>query len=189
MTRHRFAPITFGLSLLAVAACNVDPGDPFDSLTSVASISTTNNNMEDEESGDTGTPGDGDGDTGPGDGDGDGDTGPGDGDGDTGPGDGDGDAGDGDGDGDGDTGPGDGDGDTGLPDNCGWNAGGNPAGYYCGFMGEDPSGTTPIGCPPGLEDGAPCGEVTGAGCCDSNGDNWFCAEDGMGGTLLVLEAC
>jgi hypothetical protein len=180
MTRHRFSPITCGL-LLAVVAC-VDPGDPFETLTTTAATFTmTNSSMdtleaEDDTTGDTGdgdgntdTTGDGDGDT---TGDGDGDT-TGDGDGDT------------TGDGDGDT-NGDGDGD--LPPACGWNAGGMPPGYYCGFMGTDPGGT-PIDCPPGLVEGAPCGEVTGAGCCDVNGDNWYCGEDAMMQTFLVLEAC
>jgi hypothetical protein len=181
MSRHRFAPIACVLVLTATA-CSVDPGDPFTSLTSAASLATTNTTLEEDESG-TGD-GDGDGDTN-GDGDGDGDTN-GDGDGDT-NGDGDGD-GDTNGDGDGDGEPGDGDGDGDLPPACGWNAGGDPPGYYCGFMGADPGGT-PISCPPGLVDGDECGDITGAGCCDANGDNWYCAEDGMGGTLLVLEAC
>jgi hypothetical protein len=185
MTRHRFALIACGLPLF-VAACLGDPSDPFTTLTTAASLATTNDTMdtqEAEEDTDTGT-GDGDGDT---TGDGDGDTnGDGDGDGDT-NGDGDGD-GDTNGDGDGDGEPGDGDGDGDLPMNCGWNAGGDPAGYYCGFMGTDPGGTA-IECPPGLVDGDECGEITGAGCCDENGDNWYCADDGMGGQLLVLEAC
>jgi hypothetical protein len=176
MTRHLFVPIACVLSL---AACSTDPNDPFTSLTSAASLATTNN-MEEDESGD----GDGDGDPDTGDGDGDGDPTTGDGDGDGDEGDGDGDEGDGDGDGDGDEGDGDGD----QQMSCGWNAGGSPAGYYCGFMGEDPGGT-PIECPPGLVDGADCGEITGAGCCDANGDNWYCGEDGEGNLFLVLEAC
>jgi hypothetical protein len=126
--------------------------------------------------GDSDTAGDGDGDTA---GDGDGDTATetaGDGDGDTaGDGDGDGDtAGDGDGDGDGDA-------------LCGWNPDGVPPGYYCGFMGEDPGGT-PIGCPDGLVDGAECGEVTGSGCCDADGNNWYCGEEN-GAMFLVFESC
>jgi hypothetical protein len=128
--------------------------------------------------GDTGTAGDGDGDT-AGDGDGDGDTattGDGDGDGDT--------AGDGDGDGDGDT-AGDGDGDP--VGSCGWDDTQEQPGYYCGGMGEDPGGT-PSMCPDGLVEGEPCGELTGAGCCDANGDNWYCADDGMG-QYLFLDVC
>ena len=126
-----------------------------------------------------------------------GNTGDGDGDGDgatsgatTGDGDGDGDSattGDGDGDGDGDSGDGDGDGD-GDAGSCGWDANAMPPGYYCGGSGEDPGGT-PIACPDGLVEGDPCGEVTGAGCCDGNGDNWYCGDDGMGNQTLVLEAC
>ncbi|PRP90515.1 hypothetical protein ENSA5_64300 [Enhygromyxa salina] len=131
--------------------------------------------------------GDGDGDT-TGDGDdttGDGDDTTGDGDGD--PGDGDGDPGDGDGDdttGDGD---GDGDGDTGAL--CGWVSDVDPVGYYCGGEGEDPDGVNPIGCPEGLVDGDPCPEgLTGAGCCDADGNNWYCGT--VDDTdITVLELC
>ena len=108
----------------------------------------------------------------------------------TGDGDGDGDAAEtstGDGDGDA-TGDGDGDAtdtDTAQPLGCGWDAGN---GYYeCGFEGEDPEGTNPIGCPDGLVDGDAC-EVTGlpsAGCCDADGNNWYCAE----GDVVFLNAC
>jgi hypothetical protein len=179
MTRPLLVPLT---CLLTLAACatDPDPGDPFTSLTAAASVTLTNTTTNGD--------GDGDGETGTGTGDGDGDTtmGDGDGDGDQTTGDGDGDGDPGDGDGDPTTGDGDGDGD---PLNCGWNAGGMPAGYYCGFMGDDPQGLTPIDCPPGLVDGSACGVITGAGCCDVNGDNWYCADDGMGGSILVLEPC
>jgi hypothetical protein len=142
------------------------------SMTGCLSIDTTDLG-DDAGDGDGDTTGDGDGDTG----DGDGDTG--DGDGDTGDGDGD------TGDGDGDTGDGDGDGDpAGM---CGWDAANMY--YECGFEGADPSGTLPLECPDGLVEGDPCGTVTGAGCCDANGDNWYCGDDQMGGTLLVLNAC
>jgi hypothetical protein len=112
-----------------------------------------------------------------GDGDGDGDGDP-----TTGDGDGDGDSTTGDGDGDPTTG--DGDGDPGG--NCGWWA--SEWGYYCGFQGVDPSGEHPYACPPGLVEGNPCGAVTGVGCCDQDGDNWYCADDGQE-FFLVLEIC
>jgi hypothetical protein len=58
---------------------------------------------------------------------------------------------------------------------CGWDANATPAGYYCGFTGEDPDGNYPIDCPSGLVEGDACGVIDGAGCCDANGDNWYCA--------------
>jgi hypothetical protein len=127
--------------------------------------------------------GDGDGDPTTGDGDGD-QTGDGDGD-QTGDGDGDGDQ-TGDGDGDGDQ-TGDGDGEPGG--GCGWVQEADPAGYYCEGEGEDPTGTNPIACPDGLVENDPCGTVTGAGCCDADGNNWYCGDDGMGNQFLVLELC
>jgi hypothetical protein len=61
---------------------------------------------------------------------------------------------------------------------CGWNV---EASYYdCGFEGADPGGT-PIECPEGLVDGDSC-DITGLpgeGCCDANGDNWYCTEEGV----------
>ena len=51
-----------------------------------------------------------------------------------------------------------------------------------------PDGLFPIGCPDGLVDGDPCGDVTGEGCCDANGTNWYCADDG-GDLFLVSEVC
>ena len=79
---------------------------------------------------------------------------------------GDGDPGDGD--------PGDGDPSMGV---CGWN--GETSYYECGFRGSDPSTTFPYECPEGLVEGEPCDTVnlTGAGCCDVNGDNWYCDGD------------
>lgn len=70
---------------------------------------------------------------------------------------------------------------------CGWNPDGMPAGYYCGFEGVDPGGTNPIECPEGLVEGDPCATtgLTGEGCCDAEGNNWFCA----GEDLVFLEAC
>jgi hypothetical protein len=126
--------------------------------------------------GDTGTAGDGDGDQ-TGDGDGDATTGDGDGD-QTGDGDGD-QTGDGDGD---QTGDGDGD----PAGGCGWDAEQTFPGYYCGGSGEDPDGMFPLTCPDGLVEGDPCGEViSGVGCCDANGDNWYCGE----GDIITLIPC
>ncbi|KIG14158.1 hypothetical protein DB30_07084 [Enhygromyxa salina] len=126
---------------------------------------------------------------GDGDGDGDGDgtgttTGDGDGDGDT-TGDGDGDDTTGDGDGDPGTGDGDGDGDGDAP-SCGWL---EAEMYYgCGGVGEDPGGA-PMGCPDGLVAGEDCESVEPAlddlGCCDANGNNWYCGDDGM--TVAIVE--
>jgi hypothetical protein len=134
-----------------------------------------------------------------GDGDGDGDTGTGTaGDGDGAPGDGDGAPGDGDGaPGDGDGAPGDGDGAPGDGDGapapaCGWVEDPNFPGYYCDGTGEaDPSGTHPIACPENLVAGEACdiSGLTGEGCCDANGDNWYCGDDMMGGMIVVFQAC
>jgi hypothetical protein len=66
---------------------------------------------------------------------------------------------------------------TGNPSMCGWDAGN---GYYeCGFEGSDPGGS-PIECPEGLVEGDPCETtgLSGAGCCDANGDNWYCTQEG-----------
>ncbi len=66
---------------------------------------------------------------------------------------------------------------TGEPAMCGWFVDG---GYYeCGNEGADPGGT-PIECPDGLVEGDSCETtgLTGAGCCDANGDNWYCTQEG-----------
>lgn len=72
----------------------------------------------------------------------------------------------------------------GEPDygNCGWLA--SSDWYACGGDGEDPGGN-PIACPPGLSDGQACGSVTGVGCCDTDGTNYYCNQ---GGTI-ASEAC
>jgi hypothetical protein len=98
----------------------------------------------------------------------------------------------GDGDGDG-TATATGDGDGTLPPNCGWGQTGDPnlpEGYVCGAMGADPSGTSPIACPSaGLVDGGDCTGVTdGIGCCDANGDLWYCGTDGTN-DALTTQAC
>ena len=123
------------------------------------------------ETGTTSTSGDGDGDATTGDGDGEPATGDGDGE----------PATTGDGDGEPAT-TGDGDGEP-APAGCGWAPEGE--GYYCEGEGEDPSGMFPFACPEGIAEGDPCGDITGAGCCDANGDNWFCTVEGT----LGFEAC
>lgn len=84
------------------------------------------------------------------------------------------------------------DGTTGEPGEggCGWGPiPGNeevPNGYQCGIDGtEDPDGGFPIDCSPNaiLELGTNCIDagVTAEGCCDANGDVWFCVDpDGDG---------
>ena len=71
---------------------------------------------------------------------------------------------------------------------CGWGRTGvaDPAeGYICDGNGEDPNGQYPIACPEGLVVGDPCGMVTGVGCCDANGDNWYCTS----GSELYKDTC
>jgi hypothetical protein len=64
---------------------------------------------------------------------------------------------------------------------------GEANGYYCGYIGEDPNGL-PLMCPEGIFEGGPCGNISYAGCCDANGDNWWCGDNGMG-PVLILEDC
>ena len=68
---------------------------------------------------------------------------------------------------------------------CGWDPMSNW--YDCGFEGEDPEGNNPIGCPEGLVEGDPCMTtgLTDIGCCDANGDNWYCAQ----GHVVFYNAC
>ncbi|RMG94409.1 MAG: hypothetical protein D6705_16355 [Deltaproteobacteria bacterium] len=77
---------------------------------------------------------------------------------------------------------------TGGVSTCGWGPTGVPdpmEGYVCGGSGEDPNGTYPLACPDGLEVGGPCGDVTGVGCCDANGDLWYCTNTGQ----LFMQDC
>ena len=105
--------------------------------------------------------------------------------------------------GDGDTGSaGDGDGDGDSDSDSGGTTGGTPLGcgwgtimdanlsmaYICGGEGADPTDTFPLECPDNLVAGGECGSVTGAGCCDANGDVWFCTED-FGTPQLFQESC
>lgn len=76
---------------------------------------------------------------------------------------------------------------------CGWGDTGQKKvsdGYICDGDGEDPAAVYPIDCPAGTElvEGGACGGILGAGCCDANGDVWFCAEDG-GAPMLFTESC
>lgn len=74
---------------------------------------------------------------------------------------------------------------------CGWGATQDPEvpeGYVCGGDGEDPEEMFPIACPEGLEEGMRCEGLTGVGCCDEEGNVWFCWEEG-GNQTVVKEAC
>lgn len=75
---------------------------------------------------------------------------------------------------------------------CGWGPTGDeavPEGYVCGGDGEDPSGMIPLSCPAAIElqVGAACSTITGQGCCDAQGNAWFCGNDGSGDALARLE--
>jgi len=74
---------------------------------------------------------------------------------------------------------------TGTVNMCGWDP--NAMYYDCGFEGADPGGVAPIECPAGLVEGDPCATsgLTGEGCCDANGDNWYCAQ----GDVVAYVSC
>jgi hypothetical protein len=71
---------------------------------------------------------------------------------------------------------------------CGWDGTQSFPGYYCGGTGADPSGTFPFACPADLVVGNPCGPLSGQGCCDVNGNLWFCTSD-TEPVSLVQEVC
>lgn len=71
---------------------------------------------------------------------------------------------------------------------CGWVGDQEPPGYFCGGSGEDPGGVYPIQCPDGLVEFDVCGQLTGEGCCDANGNNWYCGDDGTS-QYVVFEEC
>jgi hypothetical protein len=80
---------------------------------------------------------------------------------------------------------------TGSPASCGWGPTNDPEvpeGYVCGGDGEDPDNRWGIECPEGLEEDAECGELTGVGCCDADGNVWFCWDE-AGTQTLVKEDC
>ncbi len=95
------------------------------------------------------------------------------------------------------------DGTTGEPvaGGCGWGPiAGNeevPNGYQCGIDNVvDPDGVHPIDCSPNaiLEAGMEClaAGVTAEGCCDANGDVWYCIDldgDGPGEPEVGGEDC
>lgn len=59
--------------------------------------------------------------------------------------------------------------------------------YYCdGEYYEDPKGNNKRECPhSSLYEGLPCRDVKGVGCCDANGDLWFCSP----GDRLDKQSC
>jgi len=66
---------------------------------------------------------------------------------------------------------------------CGWSA--ENQWYECGSLGSDPGGTEPSQCPEGLSPSTDCGALTGVGCCDQDGNNWYCNDSG----IVVREEC
>jgi hypothetical protein len=75
---------------------------------------------------------------------------------------------------------------------CGWGPTGDeavPEGYVCGGDGEDPRGMFPMLCPEAidLQVGADCSSIEGTGCCDAQGNAWFCGDDGSGPALARIE--
>ena len=84
---------------------------------------------------------------------------------------------------------------TGTAGSCGWGRTGEktiPEGYICGGEGEDPSGLMPSTCAEGVElvEEGDCGGemgITGVGCCDADGNVWFCADDGSGRQLFTQD--
>ena len=83
-------------------------------------------------------------------------------------------------------------GETGEPVGpCGWGMTNDPEvpeGYVCGGDGEDPDARFAMECPADLEEGARCGQLTGVGCCDDEGNVWFCWDVG-GDQTIVKETC
>lgn len=75
---------------------------------------------------------------------------------------------------------------------CGWGPTGDPMvpdGYVCGGDGEDPDGVLPMLCPEviDLQVGGACSGIEGSGCCDAQGNAWFCGDDGNGPALARIE--
>jgi hypothetical protein len=71
---------------------------------------------------------------------------------------------------------------------CGWGSTGvsDPAeGYVCGGDGVDPGGAVPLDCPADLRAGAACGDISGIGCCDADGNAWYCTD----ADVLYKESC
>lgn len=75
---------------------------------------------------------------------------------------------------------------------CGWGPTGDqsvPEGYVCGGEGADPSDAYPMLCPADvtLAVGGACGSIEGSGCCDADGNAWYCGEQGNGPALAQIE--
>ena len=85
---------------------------------------------------------------------------------------------------------------TGNGGACGWGMTGEkktPFGYICDGDGEDPDMMIEIDCPAAVElvEEGDCGGnmgITGAGCCDADGNLWYCADD-TGEPRLFTEDC
>ncbi|MCA9704262.1 MAG: hypothetical protein KDK70_00235 [Myxococcales bacterium] len=74
---------------------------------------------------------------------------------------------------------------------CGWGPTGDdmvPEGYVCGGDGVDPDGMYEMACPEDvtLEAGGECGTIEGPGCCDPDGNAWFCGDAGSGPELAQI---
>jgi hypothetical protein len=77
---------------------------------------------------------------------------------------------------------------------CGWGPTGDeavPEGYVCGGDGDDPSGVVPRLCPDAvdLQVGGSCSGIEGIGCCDVQGNAWFCGDAGSGPALARIMCC
>lgn len=86
--------------------------------------------------------------------------------------------------------------DTGMgAGTCGWGKTGQKKiaeGYVCGGDGESPMPRMfPIDCPGDVDlmAGEACGTIRGQGCCDANGDVWFCATDNGADPVLFTDDC
>lgn len=74
-------------------------------------------------------------------------------------------------------------GDQTPPSACGWNP--VTSWYDCGFQGEEPSGEFPRACPAGLTADVACpASLPFEGCCDGEGNVWYCDEG-----VVVTTSC
>lgn len=68
---------------------------------------------------------------------------------------------------------------------CGW---GKFGGYQCGGQGADPDGKHPMACPADIQQEQAC-ILTAAGCCDADGNAWYCRDDGKGSYVNRKNTC